>query len=552
MDGRLNGREVVLTHEKGDGKDTLTWEAKTEYPKDQDQGPKEPATAGQFKSQDIICIVRDARDPASKDNLGPTYTLLSVSRDAPHNSDSAAQSAESSLQSDSIQGIPSSFLEAHLLSKLPSHLTLPPGPEGPNIHVLISTLSGTHRAEGFVASVLRPLLGHLGIPETAYKVHRTVSSQTITELTTSIFLPRARRSVLQTVLLLSGDGGVNDIINALRPTDPPATTASSYTPPSLCVLPFGTANALALSLHTVKLNGLHALLYGTPHRLPLLHTTFSPLARPLAPNTTPLSLTGAPGSAHGSKAAVPTLTAAIVVSYGFHASLVADSDSPELRKMGAARFQHAANALLYPPGNKPPHAYRARVSLLRPPSSSSHPPPDPPPSPSSPNCKTTKDGSPVQSYWTTLERTTHAYILLTLVPRLEPSFTISPRSDPRDPNSQRPYLVHFGALPAADIMRLMQAAYDGGRHVDVPEVGYEAVDGIRVEMLDNDDDDSNNNDSNDDDGGGGDGSDGRWRRVCVDGRIVELEPGGWFEVRRSGPDTSGNDDESWEPVKVIF
>jgi len=25
---------------------------------------------------------------------------------------------------------------------------------------------------------------------------------------------------------------------------------------------------------------------------------------------------------------------------------------------------------------------------------------------------------------------------------------------------------------------------------------------------------------------------GRWRRVCVDGRIVRMEEGGWVEVRR--------------------
>ncbi len=66
------------------------------------------------------------------------------------------------------------------------------------------------------------------------------------------------------------------------------------------------------------------------------------------------------------------------------------------------------------------------------------------------------------------------------------------------------------------------AAYQNGAHVDMvwetedggPQrrVGYEEIDELRVSILEDDP---------------------RWRKVCIDGTIVEIEKGGWMEVTKS-------------------
>jgi hypothetical protein len=60
------------------------------------------------------------------------------------------------------------------------------------------------------------------------------------------------------------------------------------------------------------------------------------------------------------------------------------------------------------------------------------------------------------------------------------------------------------------VMKIMTGAYQGGKHVEDPRVGYETIDGLRIEF---------------------DEQDARWRRICVDGKIVRVEQGGWVVVR---------------------
>jgi hypothetical protein len=73
------------------------------------------------------------------------------------------------------------------------------------------------------------------------------------------------------------------------------------------------------------------------------------------------------------------------------------------------------------------------------------------------------------------------------------------------------YLVHFGPTTGDEAMRIMGLAYQGGKHVEDEKVRYEKVEGLRIEMREEDE---------------------RWRRVCVDGKIVRVEEGGWVEVRK--------------------
>ncbi|SMR48809.1 unnamed protein product [Zymoseptoria tritici ST99CH_1E4] len=355
-----------------------------------------------------------------------------------------------------------------------------------NFHIIISTGSGTGLASHVYNDVLSPLLSSFDLTPT---VHMTTSSSSIAELTKSTFLPAALSGTEQSIILLSGDGGVLDITTTLLSSSP---LPSTYQPPTLILLPLGTGNALANSssqtlpsslLPPDQTLNIRSLLLGTPHPLPLFRATFSPGSRILTnegQTATPLHQDPQTGDhvAHG----------AVVLSWGFHATLVADSDTPEYRKHGSARFQLAAKECLYPADGSPPHMYKGKVSILQ-------------------------HGTwhPVRG-----DKNEHAYMLTTLTSHLESTFTISPCARPLDGKLR---VIHFGPLPGDEIMEIMTKAYDGGKHVEDPRVGYEKVEGLKIEFEE---------------------AEERWRRVCVDGSIVRVEEGGWVEVRkRKGEEAKG-------------
>jgi hypothetical protein len=164
--------------------------------------------------------------------------------------------------------------------------------------------------------------------------------------------------------------------------------------------------------------------------------------------------------------------------------LVADSDTGEYRKFGADRFKIAAKELLYPSDGTGSHSYQGNITLVK------------------------RDLSSGGEYREVIDRTEHMYVLITLVSDLEKGFTISPSSKPLDGQL---WAVHFAPLAPNEAMNIMNLAYQGGRHVNLNAVGYEAVEAVKIECHEEDE---------------------RWRRVCVDGEIIVLEGGGWLEVRR--------------------
>ncbi|KAF1352526.1 ATP-NAD kinase-like domain-containing protein [Delphinella strobiligena] len=337
------------------------------------------------------------------------------------------------------------------------------------IHVIVSIASGTRQAEEFYNTRLKPIMNATGWEKSEnYEVHFTTSDTTVTELARDILAPPAAQGVKQQVILLSGDGGVVDIVNALMSSQ--HINSYQYQPPTLAIIPLGTGNALANSLKVTADNslGLRTLYQGVSQHLPIFKATFSPGARILAneaKDELPL---------HGN-----SVWGCVVCSWGLHSSLVADSDTSEYRKHGAERFQMAAKENLFPADRSLPHEYSGKVSVLG------------------------KDGN-----WQPLERAKHAYILATLVSNLEKTFTISPASKPLDGKLR---LVHFGPSDGNEAMEIMVAAYNNGKHVEDPRVGYEEIEGLRINFEE---------------------EDGRWRRVCVDGKIVRVEKGGWVEVTK--------------------
>lgn len=342
----------------------------------------------------------------------------------------------------------------------------------PNFHVIVSTGSGTGQASDVWDQLVKPFLEFVrdNSEEERYKLHFTNSENTISDLTRSIFLPRANAGVGQSIVLLSGDGGLVDITNVLL-SEP---HSESYEKPNIAILPLGTGNAMAHSSGVTKDKtlGLSTLIRGSPKEIPLFRATFSPGARILANEARDeLALPVYNNT--------PTCHGAVVCSWGLHAGLVADSDTAHYRQFGSQRFQMAAKEALFPEDGSPPHHYCGKISIL---------------------CAG-------ETEWHTVDRTEHSYVLATLVSHLEKGFQISPSSQPLDGKLR---LLHFGPMNGDEVMKIMTGAYQGGKHTEDPRVGYETIDGLRVEF---------------------DEQDARWRRICVDGKIVRVEQGGWVEVR---------------------
>ncbi|OAL00319.1 hypothetical protein IQ06DRAFT_274897 [Phaeosphaeriaceae sp. SRC1lsM3a] len=347
----------------------------------------------------------------------------------------------------------------------------PKAPAGPReIHVILSTGSGHQKAVEFYEHTVSKLISSTYPPRANPDItlHTTQSESSILELARDVFFPAANAGKLLRIILLSGDGGIVDLVNSLSFSP----RSASYICPEVVLLPLGTANAL---FHSINANteknpwGLAALSSRTTKPLPTLTATFSPGSKLLvdeARSTIPLP-TG------------NVLHSAVVVSWGMHASLVADSDSAEYRKFGIDRFKMAAKEALYPSDGALPHAYMGRVKVLD------------------------KKGR-----WIDLGDDKHLYTLATLVSNLEKPFTISPASKPLDGSL---HLVHFGPTSGDEAMRIMGLAYQGGKHVEEKMVAYEEVEGVRIEMAEKEE---------------------RWRRVCVDGKIVLVEEVGWVEVRK--------------------
>ncbi|AEO60642.1 hypothetical protein MYCTH_2310076 [Thermothelomyces thermophilus ATCC 42464] len=506
----------------------------------QDGESRKNALAG-IKREEIIFVL-----PGKGDKQG-SYLIFSLSEDPTANGDkpfvlNIVQCKQHELADD---------LSGFVLSQdssPPTHLSSPR-----ELHVVVSTGSGLRRAETFYQEVLCPLLDAVGLQPSesedarGYRVTVTKNSSTIREFARELGADAGAGG--KTVVLLSGDGGVVDLLNGLDHASHPPRT------PTIALLPLGTGNALFHSLHKPHYStgaenpggpsplvvGLRTLFKTTTTAAPLptFKASFSPGATLIsgpdfeeaataAENPPAASNTGNDGDGEQQQhhhhhhhhrhhhPAVTHLVGAIVASYGFHASLVWESDTPAYRVHGDKRFGMAAGELL-----KVGHAYDARVEVRR-------------------RRRRQQqqqqqrdavhggggDGGEDDGFSVLVVprgedggdgggrrgggrgRGKFNYVLATLVSNLEKTFTISPAGRPLD---GRLRLVYFGDVGGDKTMQIMMAAYRDGAHVAMPEVGYEEVEEVRVTV---------------------DEDDPRWRKVCIDGSIVELEKGGWMRVER--------------------
>ncbi|KAI1627328.1 ATP-NAD kinase-like domain-containing protein [Exophiala viscosa] len=316
---------------------------------------------------------------------------------------------------------------------LPPHLS--PGRE---IHVVISILSGRHQAQEHYDTEVKPLLDSYGIE---YRTHTTTSAKSIITLTKSLFLMNATKGVKQTIILLSGDGGVVDIVDTLTGILNRGHT-SIFFKPAIVLIPMGTANALAWSSKVAQ-DPLKVMMTGTPKPLPSFQVHFSPGARLVTDE-------GQDREALAEKEEDESVMyGAVVFSWGLHASLVAMSDTTEYRQHGIKRFGMAAEQLL-----KDEHVYKGRIKW--------------------------RNGGSEQVEIPTNE---HSYILAVLVSNLEEHFQISPATEPVDGALR---LVYIGSEPGSEIMRILGLAYQAGKHVEDPKVVYEDIESLRIEFEEDD------------------------------------------------------------------
>ena len=428
--------------------------------------------------KDVI-IALPAASPGGSSKL--EYDILSVEA-AGHKEDGTQEKEGNHFVFKSIRarGIPDSFLEKYALSAIPRHLSNCMGSaEHQVLHVVVSIKSGVCEAKSYFEEIVLGVLARLGFSEKDYKVYYTTSDRCISDFASRDIFTRANDGIAQTILLLSGDGGIIDIINGLfeRPQ------SDQFVKPTVGLLVLGTGNALANSsgLNNDSTKGLSTFLRGTPQSVPTFVTRFSPGSVFLtdeARKTKPLRMeTDNVGVVHG----------AVVTSWALHASLVADSDTAEYRKFGGQRFSMAAGELLDPSDGLQSHSYKGQITTF----------------------KLDENGTEHSTVW---NRKDHMYILTTLVSNLEATLKISPQSKPLDGQLR---LVHFEPLPSPSVKRIFGLAFNGGLHVEEETVGYEPIEGLRIDFEE---------------------PDARWRRICVDGKIVRVGEGGWVEVRKEPRD----------------
>ncbi|KAI3341778.1 ATP-NAD kinase-like domain-containing protein [Ustulina deusta] len=448
--------------------------------------------------EQVICILK--KESAAKDIYEVLYLEQTEQDGKPSFTLRRSSYARSNDDSDN-NTAPQDLLDDFLIKNAPVHLQ--PGPQR-RVHVLVSTHSGTGLSTQFYDHILAPLLEAFGLTASgvepaqgSYHLLITQDAESVKKFSRDLAVrARGETSVEHTVVLLSGDGGVIDMLNGYASsTDNDDVNPGSL--PLIAILPLGTGNALFHSLHKIVktppaasdlVQGLRTLLRGKAAPLPSFKAVFPEGSRTITYSETsnPASVGDSTKVTEGSTPSlgeqteyVTHLYGVVVASYGFHSQLVWESDTPEYRKHGAARFHMVAEELL-----KESHAYRATVQV---------------------SLSSTTDGESVVKK---LDRDQHAYILATTVSNLEKTFCISPASQPLDGQLR---LVHFGPVDGPKTMGIMMAAYDEGKHVGMDEVGYEEIGELRITTHE---------------------EDARWRKVCIDGTIVEIPVGGCMIVSK--------------------
>ena len=184
--------------------------------------------------------------------------------------------------------------------------------ESAHVYVVVSSNSGAGLAVTAFDDLLDPLLKQFSIKAS---VHKTSSKTSHREFLASALFSPDHENI---IMLFGGDTIIYDLLNSLSEN----SHLSSSHRITICPIPCGTGNALAMSLKTTsipigisKALGVSGASVFTTAQLPLMKINIRKFPHE------------------------KVIWGAVVCSWGLHASLVADSDDPEMRRQyGAKRF----------------------------------------------------------------------------------------------------------------------------------------------------------------------------------------------------------------------
>lgn len=161
--------------------------------------------AMEIRDEDVIAVISTRGGSAE-------YTIFSLENE-PWKPTSVATEEKQypfKLRATNAMLLPEAFLSAFLFSGWPDYVT-----DAQDVYVLISTLAGTELAVPFWEEILHPLFRTLGFEDSRYSVIKTRDAGSVAELTKCNLMEGANEGKKQTVVVLSGDGGIVDTINAL-------------------------------------------------------------------------------------------------------------------------------------------------------------------------------------------------------------------------------------------------------------------------------------------------------------------------------------------------
>lgn len=308
------------------------------------------------------------------------------------------------------------------------------------IVILDSVKSGSSRSSksNIITQLIEPLFNILQIK---FKYVATESAQFITE-----FSGKLSDNGKYLIIFLSGDTSISEFINGIE--------ADKKLDIAILNLPLGTGNAFchSIGIHDT-IDAMEKLLFGEELEFQLFNATFSENSI-LVHN--------------GERRPIKNRIFFVVASWALHASLVAESDSPEMRKFGSARFSMAAQNIL-----KKNPSYYGRLCIHDQVSDTDN-----------------------------ITQEEFSYFVLAAVSRFEKQFVISPKSSAMNSDL---YLVSFEyQSDPDDTMTIMQEAYDNGSHINNKKVSYKKIsksETVELTVL---------------------ASDTSLNNICVDGSIVEL------------------------------
>lgn len=171
-------------------------------------------SGGKIQGEDVICVTENEGPNGS---LG--YTIFSLLP-----TEGGIKKLPFELKTTSATNLPQECLESYLVRSLPTYLRS----AETQIYVLISTLSGTGLAPDFYDAVLYQILGSVGLPEGSYTLIRTDNADSVKDFASSTLLGGANKGKKQSILMLSGDGGMVDTINGLLESGEKSRWASPH------------------------------------------------------------------------------------------------------------------------------------------------------------------------------------------------------------------------------------------------------------------------------------------------------------------------------------